>query len=72
MVLQMTLQQKQNITRNWAMSKKKPRVSFEHKVQYALNRFIETAELEGNSRMSRLSEEMFKIYMSAKMYGDEE
>ena len=69
----MTLQTKQNNTRKWARSKnigkEKRGVSFEHKVQYALNRFIETAELEGNSRMSRLSEEMFKIYMSAKMYG---
>ena len=66
----MTLQQKQNATRNWAISKTKPRVSFEHKVQYALNRFTETAELERTNNMSKdLSEDMYKIYMSAKMYG---
>ena len=66
----MTLQIKQNNTRKWARSKKKPRVSFEHKVQYALNRFIETAELERTNNMTKdLSEEMYKIYMSAKMYG---
>lgn len=67
----MTLQRKKDITKRWSKGERIWRTSLEMKMQYKLQGFIETAELYRNVRdpiFSSLSENMYKLYMFAKMY----